>query len=118
MLAKGEQNELYRVVGQKIKAIRTSSGISQETLASRLGFISRISIANIETGKQKVQLHTLVEIADILKVPLDVIVPTTDNIKQDLDPKLAKSLMKNKELNSDESKNSVKQFIKFSTSTK
>lgn len=79
MLSKIDQREFYRKVGMIIKSSRLEKQVSQEQLAELLGFKSRISIANIESGKQNVQLHSLVEISDFLKVPVAQLLP--DNYK-------------------------------------
>lgn len=51
-----EQIELvYRQFGIKIEAMRQNIGINQKELADRVG-MSRGSIANIETGRQRVLL--------------------------------------------------------------
>ena len=46
---------VYRQFGAKIEGMRTTLGITQEDLAKRVG-LTRASIANIESGKQRVLL--------------------------------------------------------------
>lgn len=47
---------IYLIVGERIAECRNFLGMSQEELAKRVG-LSRASIANIETGRQRLQLH-------------------------------------------------------------
>lgn len=47
---------VYRMAGAKIEQFRKLLGLTQEDLAQKVNF-SRGSIANIETGKQRLLLH-------------------------------------------------------------
>ena len=60
-----DYSEFYKQVGQSIRS-RRSKNLSQEALASAVG-LTRTSISNIESGRQKMLLHTFVDIADALK---------------------------------------------------
>ncbi|MHA3771631.1 helix-turn-helix domain-containing protein [Verrucomicrobiota bacterium sgz303538] len=67
--------EVYRVVGARIRGERIKQKLTQEELAS-LVKLKRTSITNIEKGRQKLLLHTLVEIAAALGVsPLELLSP-------------------------------------------
>jgi len=81
MLDKDEQSLFYKQLGERIRAFRKEKDIKQETLSQRIG-LTRISIVNIEQGKQKVQLHVLIEIADALGVDLTQIVPSISFLKE------------------------------------
>jgi transcriptional regulator with XRE-family HTH domain len=61
--------ELYWHIGKAIHMLRTSRKpkMSQQALAHAVG-ISRASIANIERGHHRVQIHVLYEIALALEV--------------------------------------------------
>lgn len=61
------QVRLYRVIGLRVRSIRTAKGITQEALAKQVK-LTRTSLTNIEKGRQKVLLHTAVEIAHALGV--------------------------------------------------
>ena len=114
MLSKEEIDGFYRRMGESIKAARINLDISQEELSKYLGFASRISIVNIETGKQKVQLHTLLEIAHYLKIPIQELVPSYESTKKDINAKLLKTLSKeaSKEISNDlETLEKLKDFI-------
>jgi len=69
-----QEETFYKNLGESIRIFRKKEGFSQEALAAYLG-LSRISIVNIEKGKQKVQIFTLFKIANYLKVSLDKLMP-------------------------------------------
>ena len=60
---------LYKDVGKAILRLRKKAKpkMSQQTLASAAG-VSRASIANIEQGRHRIQLHVLFDIAAALDV--------------------------------------------------
>lgn len=70
MIHKQGMNEdaLYLAVGKAIAVRRDELNLTQQTLADAVG-LSRASLANIETGRQKILLHYLYRIAAVLKVP-------------------------------------------------
>ena len=107
------QEALYLKLGELIRRYRDAAGIKQELLASYVD-LSRVSIHNIESGKQKVQLHTLLEIAKYLQIPLnDLIHPLHELILNDVNPKFETRITK--ELKSEKSKeiDTIKQFVNF-----
>jgi transcriptional regulator with XRE-family HTH domain len=57
--------DCYEVFGRAIALRRKGQGMSQDDLAKAVG-LSRASIANIETGRQKVLLHHVYMIAAAL----------------------------------------------------
>ena len=69
-----EQGTFYRHVGEKIRE-RRGKNLSQDALAMAVG-LSRSSISNIEKGRQKLLLHTLVDIADALNVEAAALLPS------------------------------------------
>lgn len=71
---KHEQALFYKAVGSKIKGQRVEMRLTQEDLGYVFN-ISRVSINNIETGKQRLPLHLLVAIAEFLFIPLPELVP-------------------------------------------
>jgi transcriptional regulator with XRE-family HTH domain len=78
----------YTGIGQKVKDARERCGLTQEELASQIS-LSRTSITNIEKGRQKIMLHTLIEIAIALSVTADSLLPEIDlNQKNNLDERL------------------------------
>lgn len=67
--------------------------LSQEGLAQQVG-MSRVSIANIERGHHRVQLHVLYQIASTLGAEPHDLLPHMDNTSSDaaLPPSLTESL--------------------------
>lgn len=63
-----DQIAFYLEVGRKIRAAREDRGLTQDALASLVS-LTRTSITNIEKGRQKLLLHTLVDVAVALNIP-------------------------------------------------
>ncbi len=57
----------YAEVGRLIRRAREASGLTQEELASQVS-LTRTSVTNIEKGRQKLLLHTIIDIAAALRV--------------------------------------------------
>ena len=69
-----EKNEIYnaRAVGERIRSLRDSKGITQEYLAEKFG--SKIeTIRNYETGKSEIPSDRLALLAKILDTSSDYI---------------------------------------------
>ena len=64
-----EQLDL-KPIGSRIKAVRTSRGMSQADLAVKAS-VSLPLISNIERGKTSMQLETFVKVAEALQVSTD-----------------------------------------------
>ncbi len=60
----------YEVVGKRISESRNSQGMTQEELSELTG-ISIPHISNIENGKTKIKVDTLVKISNALHVSTD-----------------------------------------------
>lgn len=68
-----DRDAFYAELGDKIRRARKSSGLTQQALASLVS-LTRVSVTNIEMGRQKVMLHTLFDMASALKVePCDLL---------------------------------------------
>ena len=65
----------YAEIGQRVRAARTKLGLTQEQLGDSLTPpTTRVSIANVESGKQRILTHTLIQLAAALKVePVDLL---------------------------------------------
>jgi len=74
---------LYKILGGRIQAKRLSHKLSQGQLADSVG-LQRTSITNIEAGTQKVQLHTLYEIASVLQCSIGDLIPDIETTEQDV----------------------------------
>jgi transcriptional regulator with XRE-family HTH domain len=59
--------EVYGAIGESIAKRRGELGISQASLAQAVG-LARTSISNIEQGRQRMLIHTLLDIAFALKL--------------------------------------------------
>jgi DNA-binding XRE family transcriptional regulator len=70
-------SDLYGHVGRAIAHCRTEAGLTQAEVAAAIG-LTRTSVSNIEKGRQKMLLHTLVEIAESLSVPVMSLLPSND----------------------------------------
>jgi transcriptional regulator with XRE-family HTH domain len=57
--------------GRRIKHLRQASGLSQDALATVIGYGSRGSIANIESGRQEPPLSMALALADFFGVRLE-----------------------------------------------
>ena len=78
--ARGDQNrQFYAEVGQLIANARNGKA-TQELLAKRAG-LTRTSIVNIEKGRQQIFLHTLVDVAKVLEVPISKLIPPFDKME-------------------------------------
>ncbi|MBN8853026.1 MAG: hypothetical protein BGO55_14160 [Sphingobacteriales bacterium 50-39] len=71
-----EHKEFYENMGSLIREARLKAEISQDVLAQHLG-LTRASIVNIEKGRQRPMIHTLIQIAEAVKVNLTNLIPST-----------------------------------------
>jgi len=68
---------IYKTIGSIIRRRRRRLEWSQNLLASRLG-ISRATLANIETGRQRILVHHLYTFAEVLEMkPNDFLPPAS-----------------------------------------
>lgn len=64
---------LYADFGRLVRDARRRAGLSQQTVADRVG-LSRTSVTNIERGRQQVALHMFVRLAAAVgKQPADLL---------------------------------------------
>lgn len=57
--------EIYRQLGQNVARLRNERGRTQAEIAAQIG-LTRASLANIETGRQKVLMHHVFRLANAL----------------------------------------------------
>ncbi len=57
--------QIYKMIGERIRHERQKRNLTQDQLATAVG-LNRASITNVENGRQKILVHTLVQIADSL----------------------------------------------------
>jgi len=60
---------IYKNIGRKIQRAREEAGLSQEELASRLGY-TQAALSNYELGKRRLYLANIEQIARELNKPL------------------------------------------------
>lgn len=70
---------LYTQIGRRVKARREELGHSQAWLAERVGLL-RTSITNIESGRQKLPLHSLYAICLALGVDPTEVLPAASEV--------------------------------------
>jgi transcriptional regulator with XRE-family HTH domain len=70
-----DESELYLRLGQLVRQHRERLGVNQADIGGAVG-LSRASIANIETGRQRIPLHHLYRLARALKVDVNALLPT------------------------------------------
>jgi transcriptional regulator with XRE-family HTH domain len=70
------EDDLYSAIGKRIKAERARIGLSQDALGRLVG-LGRTSITNIESGHQRMTVHTLYSVARALGVEPTGLLPTS-----------------------------------------
>ena len=73
----GIEADLYRLIGERVRARRGS--LTQGDLAKRVG-LGRTSITNLEAGTQRMPLHYLVRIAEALDCDVCDLVPSREEL--------------------------------------
>ncbi len=76
---------LYKLLGKKIRDKREKSGLSQSKLAGKLK-MSRVSVVNIEAGRQRPPLHLIWKIAEIFETELSLLLPSQSDFLEQLEP--------------------------------
>lgn len=79
---------LYKTIGGRLKTRREQLGKSQAWLADRVGLL-RTSITNIESGRQKLPLHTLYAVCVALDCELVDILPAAGEVRMPLREEVA-----------------------------
>ncbi len=80
--------DLYAEMGDALKTGREAAGFTQNELAQMVG-LSRASIANIETGRQKVFLHQLFIFAGHLNLDVTDLLPKHGSVDDSLPKNLS-----------------------------
>jgi len=84
-----------RELSKKIKVMREKIGLSQETLAKKMG-ISRVAVSQIEGGDRKISAEEIARLSQIFNVPTDILLNLDNDIEVILE-KSAGKLPKQKE---------------------
>jgi transcriptional regulator with XRE-family HTH domain len=72
---------LYDELGKRIRKYREAKGWTQLELSMNVQ-LTRTSIANIESGRQRIQVHQLYKFAEVLGVPPFELTPTPDELSE------------------------------------
>ena len=73
------KEETRKRIGQRVKALRTMAGLTQQELADRAG-LQRTHIGRIEDGIYGVQTETLQQVAEALGMTVDIIDPALQDL--------------------------------------
>jgi transcriptional regulator with XRE-family HTH domain len=73
------ETELYRTIGERLRARREELGLKQSALAAEAG-LRRTSITNIEAGRQKAPLHVLYALCLALDLEIGCLLPSNDEV--------------------------------------
>lgn len=79
-LTNQEKEVFYKIVGERIKEARKAASINQDELARMIG-MSRVSVVNIEKGRQSPPIHLLLEISNALRIEPGLLFPKFSEIK-------------------------------------
>ena len=75
-------DEKLKLLGEQIRLLRESEGMTQEELAKKSGFAGRAAISAIEKGKNNISIDKLPDLATALHTTpgelLDVLVDTSE----------------------------------------
>lgn len=74
-----DEDLFYQEVGRIIRSERKSTSITQEELSKELN-VSRTTITNIERGNQRIPLHLIYEMAIVLGIEIQRLMPDPDRI--------------------------------------
>ena len=105
-VAETRNDELKRLIGMKIKALRNSKSFTQEQLAEKVGITPQY-LGNIERGKENPTLNTFINLSNAIDVSLNEIF----NLLEAEDPKKVKRLIQERIKNADE--NELKLILKL-----
>ncbi|MEV6525924.1 helix-turn-helix transcriptional regulator [Longispora sp. NPDC051575] len=67
-------NALYGHIGRKVREARKRARLTQDDLAQAVG-MTRSSIANLEAGRQRIPVHLLVLIGELLNMRASDLLP-------------------------------------------
>lgn len=85
----------YKALGERVCKSRLNRNLTQKELGNLI-LLSRVSVTNIEKGKQTVQVHILKKIADVLKIDVIDLIPSDDIKTQDTQDEKTKNLSEQK----------------------
>jgi DNA-binding XRE family transcriptional regulator len=76
-----DEKKLFTLIGERIKQLRRTQSpqMNQERLGKLLG-LTRTSITNIESGKQKLTVDTLFKLCEMFSVEVSELVPKLSDV--------------------------------------
>lgn len=102
----------YSKIGLRIAEARVKHDLTQEELAEKISKTSQF-ISNIETGKRKPSLSTLLNIAKVLNLSLDYLIYDNDIEEKIRDDIYMKQIYKQLESLDDEKKNKLLDIVEY-----
>lgn len=72
-MASGDDKEFFVALGQKVAQLRKEHGLTQQQLAEQLG-VAQQTLAHYEGARLRVPASMLPQLAQILGVPVDVLI--------------------------------------------
>ena len=73
------ESELYKRLGAQLRERPQLQGMSQIQLAKAVGLTS---ITNIEAGRQRLPIHVLYQLCQVLKIEVTTLLPPSAEIEQ------------------------------------
>ena len=70
---------LYKIIGNRIKGCREKSNHTQQEIAEYL-VLSRSSVANYESGKQRISIAELFSLAEYFNIGIEDLLPSIKEI--------------------------------------
>lgn len=80
---------LYKLIGERVSEFRKANKTSQDELSKKAN-VGRTTISNIESGKQQVSIHTLLQIAEALNLEIHSLIPLYSEVKNEMVPQYDK----------------------------
>lgn len=87
MISMIDEGRLYQMLGERLRKLREQQDgargrMTQAELATKIG-LERTSVTNIEKGGQKVPLHVLFRLCEVLKVSVAELLPAISEVQLD-----------------------------------
>ena len=86
-----EYEIMYKIIGENLRRMRFAKGYTQVILA-RMSGLSRAAIVQIETGAQRVTLHTLMAVTETLDTWVQDVIPSREEVQKRLYAPIAAGL--------------------------
>lgn len=67
------------MMGERIKELRKKAGLTQQELAEKLGYVSKVSINQIETGQRPLPAGKVIDTAKALNTSVNYLFGITDD---------------------------------------